>query len=31
MSAVFRAMEAGFEPMSQERLDEVVAIERTRL
>ncbi len=28
MSAVFRTMEAGFEPMSEARLDEVVAIER---
>jgi len=28
MSAVFKAMEAGFEPMSEGRLDEVVAIER---
>jgi ribosomal-protein-alanine N-acetyltransferase len=27
MSAVFKTMEAGFEPMSEERLDEVVAIE----
>jgi ribosomal-protein-alanine N-acetyltransferase len=28
MSAVFKSMEAGFEPMSEARLDEVVAIER---
>jgi ribosomal-protein-alanine N-acetyltransferase len=28
MSAVFKSMEAGFEPMSDARLDEVVAIER---
>lgn len=28
MSAVFKTMEAGFEPMSEARLDEVVAIER---
>ena len=28
MSAVFKSMEAGFEPMSESRLDEVVAIER---
>ena len=28
MSAVFRSMEAGFEPMTESRLDEVVAIER---
>lgn len=27
MSAVFKTMEAGFEPMSEARLDEVVAIE----
>lgn len=27
MSAVFRTMEAGFEPMTEARLDEVVAIE----
>jgi [ribosomal protein S18]-alanine N-acetyltransferase len=29
MSAVFRAIEAQFEPLTEERLDEVVAIERT--
>ena len=29
MSAVFRSMEAQFEPLTEERLDEVVAIERT--
>ena len=28
MSAVFKTMEAGFEPMTESRLDEVVAIER---
>lgn len=28
MSAVFKTMEAGFEPMTEARLDEVVAIER---
>ena len=28
MSAVFRTLEAGFEPMTEARLDEVVAIER---
>lgn len=28
MSAVFKSMEAGFEPMSESRLDEVIAIER---
>ena len=28
MSAVFKSMEAGFEPMSESRLDQVVAIER---
>jgi len=28
MSAVFKSMEAGFEPMTESRLDEVVAIER---
>lgn len=28
MSAVFRTVEAGFEPMTETRLDEVVAIER---
>ncbi len=28
MSAVFRTMEAGFEPMTEARLDEVVAVER---
>ena len=28
MSAVFKTMEAGFEPMTETRLDEVVAIER---
>lgn len=28
MSAVFKAVEAGFEPMTEARLDEVVAIER---
>ena len=28
MSAVFKSMEAGFEPMSESRLSEVVAIER---
>jgi ribosomal-protein-alanine N-acetyltransferase len=28
MSAVFKSMEAGFEPMSEARLDDVVAIER---
>jgi ribosomal-protein-alanine N-acetyltransferase len=28
MSAVFKSMEAGFEPMTEDRLDEVVAIER---
>ena len=28
MSAVFKTMEAGFEPMTDARLDEVVAIER---
>jgi ribosomal-protein-alanine N-acetyltransferase len=28
MSAVFKTMEAGFEPMTEPRLDEVVAIER---
>jgi ribosomal-protein-alanine N-acetyltransferase len=28
MSAVFKSMEAGFEPMTEGRLDEVVAIER---
>jgi ribosomal-protein-alanine N-acetyltransferase len=28
MSAVFKSMEAGFEPMAESRLDEVVAIER---
>lgn len=28
MSAVFKTMEAGFEPMTDDRLDEVVAIER---
>ena len=28
MSAVFKSMEAGFEPMTELRLDEVVAIER---
>ena len=28
MSAVFKTMEAGFEPMSESRLDEVVGIER---
>lgn len=28
MSAVFRTIEAGFEPMTPDRLDEVVAIER---
>jgi [ribosomal protein S18]-alanine N-acetyltransferase len=28
MSAVFKAIEAGFEPMTEARLDEVVAIER---
>ena len=28
MSAVFKSMEAGFEPMTEARLDEVVAIER---
>lgn len=28
MSAVFKSMEAGFEPMTDPRLDEVVAIER---
>lgn len=29
MSAVFRSMEAEFEPLTEERLDEVVAVERT--
>jgi ribosomal-protein-alanine N-acetyltransferase len=29
MSAVFRTLEAGFEPMTEARLDEVVAIERS--
>ena len=29
MSAVFKTMEAGFEPMTEARLDEVVAIERS--
>ena len=29
MSAVFKTMEAGFEPMTEATLDEVVAIERT--
>jgi ribosomal-protein-alanine N-acetyltransferase len=29
MSAVFRTMEAEFEPLTEERLDEVVAVERT--
>jgi ribosomal-protein-alanine N-acetyltransferase len=29
MSAVFKTMEAGFEPMSEANLDQVVAIERT--
>ena len=28
MSAVFKTMEAGFEPMTEDRLDQVVAIER---
>ena len=28
MSAVFKSMEAGFEPMTESRLEEVVAIER---
>jgi [ribosomal protein S18]-alanine N-acetyltransferase len=28
MSAVFKTMEAGFEPMTEERLTEVVAVER---
>lgn len=28
MSAVFKSMEAGFEPMTEARLDQVVAIER---
>lgn len=28
MSAIFKSLEAGFEPMSESRLDEVVAIER---
>jgi ribosomal-protein-alanine N-acetyltransferase len=28
MSAVFKTIEAGFEPMTEARLDEVVAIER---
>jgi [ribosomal protein S18]-alanine N-acetyltransferase len=28
MSAIFKSLEAGFEPMSELRLDEVVAIER---
>jgi ribosomal-protein-alanine N-acetyltransferase len=28
MSAVFKSLEAGFEPMTESRLDEVVAIER---
>lgn len=28
MSAVFKSIEAGFEPMTEDRLDEVVAIER---
>jgi ribosomal-protein-alanine N-acetyltransferase len=28
MSAVFKSMEAGFEPMTESRLDEVVVIER---
>ncbi len=28
MSAVFKTMEAGFEPMTEDRLDEVVEIER---
>lgn len=28
MSAVFKSMEAGFEPMTEARLDDVVAIER---
>ena len=28
MSAIFKSLEAGFEPMSEPRLDEVVAIER---
>jgi ribosomal-protein-alanine N-acetyltransferase len=28
MSAVFKSMEAGFEPMTDERLEQVVAIER---
>ena len=28
MSAVFKSMEAGFEPMTDDRLDQVVAIER---
>jgi hypothetical protein len=28
MSAVFKTMEAGFEPMTEASLDEVVAIER---
>ena len=28
MSAVFKSIEAGFEPMTESRLDEVVAIER---
>ena len=28
MSAVFKTMEAGFEPMTEARLDEVVALER---
>ena len=28
MSAVFKSMEAGFEPMTEDRLDEVVEIER---
>jgi ribosomal-protein-alanine N-acetyltransferase len=29
MSAVFKSIEAGFEPMSERRLDEVLAIERS--
>jgi [ribosomal protein S18]-alanine N-acetyltransferase len=29
MSAVFRSVEAEFEPLTEERLDEVVAVERT--
>ena len=28
MSAVFKTVEAGFEPMTEDRLDEVVAVER---